>query len=68
MTFEWWEIIAIAGYFFWAGINAEFNHNYTCNLKLSIIFGLIWPVMVLRGKPKSMPRYYRDGHYKKDLD
>lgn len=68
MTFEWWEIMAIAGYFFWAGINAEFNHNYTCNLKLSIFFGLIWPVMVLRGKPKSMPRYYRDGHYKKDLD
>lgn len=68
MYFEWWEIIAIAGYFFWAGINAEFNHNYTCNLKLSIFFGLIWPVMVLREKPKSMPRYYRDGHYKKDLN
>ena len=67
MSFDLWEVGIIAAYFFWAGINAEFNHNYTCNLKLSILFGLIWPVMVFRSNPKSMPKYYRDGHYKNDI-
>ena len=63
-----WNYVLVAVYFFIAGMHAEFNHNYTCNMKLSIIAALIWPLFLFLKKPKGMPKYYRDGHYKKDLD
>lgn len=67
MELELWQIFLIAAYFWYAGVNAEFNHNYTCNLPLSILLSLVWPLMFFVPRPKSMPKYYREGHYKKDL-
>lgn len=66
MYLEIWQVALLLFYFFWAGMSAEYYHNYTCNLWLSLLFSLVWPLMAFREKPKHMPKYYRDGHYKFD--
>lgn len=61
MIFDIYELIGIALYFWIAGIHAEFMHNHTCNLPMSIVASLFWPVTGIF-KPKNLketPKYYR---------
>lgn len=64
MLFDWYEVLFIAFYFWVAGLNAEFMHNHTCNMFMSISMSLIWPLIDLLGlRPKDLhkvPKYYRD--------